>query len=133
MKTNNLFSGGLRESGRAAWRSIATLFGRKQRRGYQAQLRLTQAYNAVFGGGSAGPEDKELVLADLANTSGFYRVTPAKHYSSRELWQMEGARLVYARIFEHLRLSEADLRALEIAARREAAVDHDPLERGNNA
>lgn len=118
--------GGFRERRRAVWNSLASLFTKGRRRKYEASVRLTQAYQQVFAG-KPSQQDQELVLADLANVSGFYRTSP-HGFSSEQLWQMDGARRVYGRIFDHLRLDEADLHALETAARREAAVDEDPNE-----
>lgn len=57
-------------------RSLANLFSPGERRRAKAQLRLAQAYAAVFGGNGTD-EDGELVLADLANVSGFYAVEDA--------------------------------------------------------
>ena len=56
--------------------SLASLFSPGARRRAKAQLRLAQAYQAVFGGNGT-QEDAELVLADLANVSGFYAVEDA--------------------------------------------------------
>ena len=107
------------------WRSIVDIFPRGKRRGMQAELRKQQAYQNVFHG-NPSREDQSIVLADLANVSGFYRVTAAKGSTSRELWQAEGARLLFgATIYANLTLSEADRLALEQAARREAATDAD--------
>lgn len=122
----------VREVGLRLWASLATLFPRGRRRKLEAAARLTKAYQEVFHG-RPSREDQQLVLADLAAESGFYRVSPAATYSSEQLWQQEGSRLLYGRIFEHLALEEADLRALEVAARREAAISQDPYEGMNNA
>lgn len=108
---------------RFSWRSLGNLFPRKKRRGPEAQLRLARAYQSVFRG-----EDGQLVLADIANQSGFFRVTPAQGTTSEELWQREGMRLLYGHLHSQITLSENDLRALEYAARREAAIDQDPSE-----
>jgi hypothetical protein len=117
----------LRERRSAMWRSLCALFPRGRRRGYQAQERLTQAYQEVFTG-KPNREDQELVLADLAKESGFFQYAHASAMTSEQLWQREGARVLFGRIYEHITLEEADRRALETAARREAAVDVDPHE-----
>jgi hypothetical protein len=108
---------------RFSWRSLGNLFKRGKRRGPEAQARLARAYQAVFRG-----ENGQIVLADLAKEAGFFRVTPAKGTSSRELWQQEGKRWLYGHIDAYLNLSEADFEALRYAARREAAIEEDPVE-----
>jgi hypothetical protein len=111
------------------WRSICSIFPRGKRRGMQAQLRLTQAYQAVFFGNPAR-EDQAIVLAHMLNTSGFQKVTVARGSSDQEIWQAEGKRSLYAEtIFANLSLPDAEMRALENAARMEAAVDQDEAER----
>jgi hypothetical protein len=86
-----------------------------------AQLRLTQAYQAVFQG-SPMREDQELVLADLANACSWRRVC-GPTVSNEELRFTEGARAAFSRVFAFLSLSPSDVKALEEAARREAATD----------
>lgn len=113
---------------RSAWQSLSSLFKRGRRRGMQAELRLKLAYQAVFRG-NPGREDQAIVLADLANKAGFYRATAAKGTTDQELWQIEGARLHYGQtVFANLELPQAEMQALEQAARMEAAVDSDPHE-----
>lgn len=97
-------------------RSLATLFPRGNRRGHRAAHRLVQAYREVFG---KSREDVEIVLADLAAFSGFYRVTPPE---AGDLAYNEGKRAVYARIFSLLRMTDEEIRGLEEAARHEAVV-----------
>jgi hypothetical protein len=107
------------------WRTITSLFPNRAQTpadSLGAQRRLAGAYHAVFAGDPTR-EDQELVLADLAKESGFYRVTPARGTTTEELWQVEGKRLLFGHIFSFLNMREADLRELEYAARREAAMD----------
>ncbi len=103
------------------WRSLSRLFPWLKSRSTEASLRLTQAYMAVFSG-KATREDAEVVLADLANYSGFYRTSPADTPSDVLRYQ-EGMRAVYGYVYSHLNLSPSDISALENAARQEAAVD----------
>lgn len=107
------------------WMSLGLLFPRGKRRGLQAEVRLGDGYRRVFLQGGDSAEDRELVLADLARASGFYRVTPAAGADTKQLWQREGMRMLYAEIQQHLTVTGADLHALEVAARREAAIDED--------
>lgn len=105
------------------WRSLGNYFPRGSRRKLAAENRLAEAYREVFKG-----ENGELVLADLANESGNWRYSLAANTTSEELWQNEGKRKMFLHIFSRLAMTEADIRALETAARREAAIDADPLE-----
>lgn len=76
-----------------------------------------QAYLSVF---AEGREDVELVLADLANHCGFYKV--AERGTDPDLLQYdEGQRSAFARIWNFLTLSDEQLAALESAARNESA------------
>jgi hypothetical protein len=105
------------------WASIGNFFKRGQRRGYEAEAALVRHYRNVF-----ASQDGQIVLADLANKSGFYKVSLAKDLTDKEIWQTEGKRLLFAEIKALLDLTNADLKALEYAARREAAIDEDPIE-----
>jgi len=63
-----------------------------------------------------------MVLADLANHTGFYQVLPPGT-GVNELVDANGKRAVFGRLFRFLRLSEEEVRALEEAARQEALAD----------
>lgn len=63
-----------------------------------------------------------MVLADLANHSGFYQVHPPGS-GLNELMEANGRRAVFGRLFRFLRLSQTELHALEEAARRESLAD----------
>lgn len=84
----------------------------------ETELRRIQAYNSVFLGNST-EEDRQIVLVDLADYSGFYRVTPP---GAGDVVFNEGMRAVYGRIFRHLRMSSEEIASLEIAARETAAI-----------
>lgn len=79
------------------------------------------AYQRVFRG-MPSSEDQEIVLADLANASSWRKVCPSS-VSNDELRYVEGARSLFSRVFAFLSLNDADVRALEEAARHEAVAD----------
>jgi hypothetical protein len=92
-------------------------------RGAQANNRLVAAYRAVFlPSGAATDEDKELVLADLANASGYYRVTGAG-FSGEDRAFADGMRMTFGYALRFLRLSDKELGLLEENARLEAIAD----------
>jgi hypothetical protein len=92
-------------------------FGR-DRRGAQ---KLTEAYRNVFSG-HGSINDAQMVLADLANYSGFYRVTgPDVDGPSRAF--ADGMRLTYGRILRFLAMTDQELQDLQEAARQEALAD----------
>jgi hypothetical protein len=102
------------------WRNIASLFGRTRAQSLEADIRRTQAYQSVFRG-SPTREDQEIVLSDLRSFTGFDKVSPAS-VSGEMLRQAEGKREAFARIWQHLSLSPADVLALENAARQDSAL-----------
>jgi hypothetical protein len=99
----------------SGWRSRARLA--KAVSSDAADIRLIQAYRSVFG---RGGEDVELVLIDLASFCGFYQVEQGG-VSADELNHWAGRRAAFGRIFNFLSLSDAQLMAMEQAARDEAA------------
>lgn len=84
-----------------------------QRRGAAAVERLANAYRDVFKG-----EAGEIVLADLAHQSGFYAVSPPGSPEAT-LREAEGARRLFFRIQKFVALTDAEIVAIEAAARRE--------------
>lgn len=94
------------------FQSLADLLWRKTESDAGAALRLATAYHAVFYG-KASDDDQNLVLLDLADFSGFYRVNPP----GVELSYYEGMRAVYGRVFRFLRMSDGERVSLENAAR----------------
>lgn len=103
------------------WISLTGLFPRSEARSYKAQLRLTQAYQAVFRG-APSRADQEMVLADLATAASWRSVCPPT-VSSDELRYIEGARSLFSRVFAFLSLNDGDVQALEEAVRHEAAAN----------
>lgn len=106
------------------WRSLSTYFPDwlSKPQPLNAELQLGTAYRAVFDGRSTDAQ-REIVIADLAARSGFYQVTaPSPALKDRDLWFAEGRRSMFAEIFAHLSLHDDDVKALENAARREAAT-----------
>jgi hypothetical protein len=104
------------------FRSLVSLLSRLRPASDSAvDLAIAGAYQRVFTG-NPSEEDQNLVLIDLANVSGFYRVTsPAVGASRDDILFNEGQRAVYARIFRFLRMSDAEMISLETAARLTAA------------
>ena len=101
--------------------NLASSFPNGRKRGAAASKRLVSAYNAVFTGkGSA--EDADMVLADMANFTGFYRVNGIG-VSGEDRAFADGLRAAYGRIFRFLNLTDAERRSLEFAAREEALAD----------
>lgn len=103
------------------WRSLARIYPRHWRRSPSAAADLTNAYRALFTG-HGGEREAQIVLADLANASGFYRVN-GPEFSAEARAFADGERSVYGRIFRFLRMSDAEVRQLEEAARAEAIAD----------
>lgn len=97
------------------WERLTRKYTRQRRDG---QYVLSRAYQEVFRG-SPDRNQQQMVLADLAAATGFYRVSPASA-NSTELAYREGQRAAFAHIFGHLSLSPDDMGALENAARHEA-------------
>jgi hypothetical protein len=99
----------------SSWRNRARLA--KAMSSEAADLRLVGAYQGVFG---RGGEDVELVLVDLATFCGFYQVEE-RGAGGDDLNHWAGRRAAFGRIFSFLSLSEGQLKAMEQAARDEAA------------
>lgn len=95
------------------WRSISTQKAKGARRDSDAELRLINAYHDVF---SREDEATELVMADLADFCGFYKVPPPGS-PSEGLQYEAGLRAAFGRLFHFLTLSDERLAALEKAAR----------------
>jgi hypothetical protein len=87
---------------------------RGKRRGPAAELTLNNAYRAVFK--NIGKDAQtDMVLADLAEFSGYYAVSP-RSISEADLNRNEGNREVFARILSLLGVSGEDREALRAAA-----------------
>lgn len=92
----------------------------KQASPVDAEIRLAAAYQRVFTGNPTD-DDQSIVLADLADYAGYYRVTPPEGNTNESLWFQEGMRALYGRVFRYLRMSDAEMRGLETASREAAA------------
>jgi hypothetical protein len=103
------------------WRFVSRSFRPGFRRSGHAIAKLSNAYEALFTG-HGSKEDAEIVLADIANWTGFYRVN-GPGLSAEDRAFFDGQRAVYGRIFRFLRMTEDERRQLEEAARAEALVD----------
>ena len=86
----------------------------------EAEARIALAYQRVFTG-APNAEDQGIVLVDFANFTGFYRVTPPEGGDRDTIVFNEGMRTAYGRIYQYLRMSDAEVLALEVAARQTAA------------
>ena len=99
---------------------VRLLFPLRQASRLEAEARIAIAYQRVFTGSATG-EDQGIVLVDLANFTGFYRVTPPEAGDRDAIVFNEGMRAAYGRIFQYLRMSDVEVRSLETAARQTAA------------
>lgn len=76
----------------------------------------------LMAGSIATDDDKQIVLADLANQSGFYRVT-GPGFSAEDRAFCDGMRAVFGHASKFLSMTDAELRDLQEAARQEAIAD----------
>lgn len=105
-----------REDGRyGEWKTI-------KGRGPMAKLELAATYQRVFTSGEATVEDAQVVLADLAQFSGFYAVSGGDN-DPVALGRREGNREVFGRIFAHLNMTDLERGMLEKASREQALVN----------
>lgn len=102
------------------FQSLIRLLDRRPTSRLEAEARIAVAYQRVFTGSPNG-EDQGLVLVDLANYTGFYRVTPPETGDRDTVVFNEGMRAAYGRIFQYLRMSDAEILSLEVAARQTSA------------
>ena len=97
------------------WRSVASQRAKGRRRDDAAEATLATAYRDVF---LRDDESVELVLADLADFCGFYKVAPPGTEPG-QLQYDAGMRAAFGRLFHFLALTDDKLWALERAARAE--------------
>lgn len=86
----------------------------------EAEHRIGQAYQAVFLG-QPTKDDQEIVLMDLANYTGFYRVTGPGGTPDQMPFD-NGKRAAFGRVFRFLRMSNDEFASLEAAARETAVL-----------
>lgn len=84
-------------------------------RGLAAEERLRQAYANIF---RTSNDDAQLVLADLADFTGFYRVN-GQGIPPDDRAFSDGKRAAFGRLFRFLNLTEEERSELAEAARRE--------------
>lgn len=96
------------------WLALARLFRRA--RGGEAALKLALAYHNVF---DIRNEDVQIVLADLADYTGFYRVN-GEGIPPDDRAFSDGKRAAFGRLFRFLNLTDEEKAALVQAARTEA-------------
>ena len=96
------------------WLALARLFRRA--RGDEATLKLALAYHNVF---DIRNEDVQIVLADLADYTGFYQVNGEGMPPDDRAFS-DGKRAAFGRLFRFLNLTDEEKAALSQAARAEA-------------
>lgn len=94
-----------------------------KRRGKAAESRLVTAYQNVFKNLGVNA-DVDLVLADLAEYSGYFATCP-DDVTANQLFLAEGQRKVFARILSLLGVSGEDRELLRRAALDELYVSHE--------
>lgn len=82
------------------------------RRGARREQQLVRSYATVF---SLNIEDAQLVMADLAEASGYYAVMP-EDATAMQMARAEGRREIFARILSLVGVSEEQREAIRIAA-----------------
>lgn len=92
-----------------------------KRRTPEVRLALGDAYRRVFKG-TADQNQAEMVLADLLNFSGCYKVAPVGA-TGLEYARHAGRQEIAGRILSQLRQTEDEINALERAVRHEALID----------
>jgi hypothetical protein len=91
------------------------------RRAFSTRLYLSRAYRMLFHA-KADKQQADMVLVDLLNFSGYYKVAPAGS-DAIALARHEGRREVAGRIMQNLRMTDAEIDAMERTVRQEALVD----------
>jgi hypothetical protein len=90
-----------------------------QRRSPKVKLDLAGAYRSLFFG-NASAAQRDMVLVDLANFSGFYTVAP----EGSDLARHEGRREVFARLYSMVNMTPDEQKAFETEARHQALIDN---------
>lgn len=99
------------------WQTIRSLI---KWPGAERKLRLSDAYQKLFAG-NGSREDAETVLADLAQHTGFYQVTPADMSPDQRAFA-EGMRAAYGRIDRFLNLPAVERDRLISAVREDTMI-----------
>ena len=102
--------------------SVSTGRDKGERRVASAKLDLANAYVRVFRDGSASQNDRDMVLTDLADFCGFYKVQGPGATPDQRAFN-EGMRAAFGRVMSHLRMTPDEREALEQASRHEAFVN----------
>lgn len=106
-----------------AWCTLSNEIGAGRNRLFSRELRLQQAYQAVFQG-KPSQDDQQIVLVDLRRLSGYDRFHGPKA-TDQELRHQEGMRALFGQIHSYLTISDEDQRTLEEAARREQVINEE--------
>ena len=104
------------------WHWIGRDRRKGERRTGEVRVDLAASYRRVFVDGGADKKDAQVVLTDLANFSGFYRVT-GPGFSSDDRAFADGMRAAYGRVHNFIRTTPEEARQLEEAARAQAIAD----------
>lgn len=99
------------------WLPLARLFPDRAR-GNEARLKLALAYHNVF---DTRKEDVQIILADLANFTGFYRVNGPDIPPDNRAFS-DGMRAAFGRLFRFINLTDEEQAALVDATRAESLV-----------
>lgn len=102
------------------WVSLGSNYPPGRRRSAAAVEELAKAYNDVFRG-NPDKAQQEMVITDLANQSGFYKVSVPGEDTS--LHFETGKRFLFGRIFQFLNMSQMEWDELHVAVRQEAMID----------
>ncbi len=100
------------------------IFPKGKRRGPQSELRLHEAYRAVFTLQKPMKEDLDLVLADLGEFSGYHAVL-SPTATDGEMRDHNGRRAVFARILSLIELPLSQLNDLRNAALVEMQISNE--------
>jgi hypothetical protein len=104
------------------WHWIARELPKGFRRSQEVRVDLAASYRRVFVDGGADKKDAQIVLTDIANFSGFYRVN-GMGFDPHDRAFSDGMRAVYGRIQNFIRTTPEEARMLEEAARAQAIAD----------
>lgn len=98
------------------WFGLTRLLNWYRVRGPDAAIRLSLAYRNVF---NPSNEDAQIVLADFADFTGFFKVS-GMGTSGEDRAYADGMRAAYGRIYRFMNLTDEEKQGLWDAARTEA-------------
>ncbi len=92
-----------------------------ERRTLDVHQELGQAYRAVFTEQTATEQQKDMVLVDLAEFSGFYSITPGGSDPDTRAFN-EGQRAVFGRVLRFLNMTAEERSFLEEETRHQTLI-----------